>query len=76
MFQDEGNVIQQIPLEQQLFSWLIEGQEKNGKKSSSFNWKMCLQFFPSLLFFGFFLIHYINNPKMHIGSFDGEMLNR
>lgn len=49
MFQDEGNVIQQTPLEQQLFSWLTEGPEKNGKKTS-FNWKVCLQFSPSLFF--------------------------
>lgn len=77
MFQDEGNVIQQIPLEQQLFSWLTEGPEKMVRRLLLLTRKVCLQFSSSLFFsFFLFLIHCINNLKMHIGSVDGEASNR
>lgn len=55
MFQDEGNVIQQIPLEQQLFSWLIEGQEKMVRKLLLLTGKCVFNSFPLSVCWFFFL---------------------
>lgn len=54
MFQDEGNVIQQIPLEHQLFSWLTEGPEKMVRKLLLLTGKRVFNSLPLSLFFSLF----------------------